>query len=139
MNYIKSENCEAWAKPEKPKMRLRFDTKPIFTLFSRAVPIISATRQSLTSLSSAWSSSCYLGSKNTGPYTERATIQFFYGTSSSPIYTKNIDTNDWKPYSFTVQSPSTSETIYAEIKFIADPGGYAYISTTDFGTPGGIS
>ena len=59
MTVLKSENCGAWAseaKPKKPKMRLRFVTKPIFTLFSVAVLIVSAAL--IAGTSRAQSSQC---------------------------------------------------------------------------------
>lgn len=68
----------------------------------------------------------------------KATVEFFYGSSSTYDYI-DITSSNWQFYTLNVQSPNTPLLLYAKITFKANPGGYAYISTTDFGIPGGIS
>jgi len=146
MTGLKSENCGAWAseaKPEKPKMKLRFGSKLIFTLFSGAVLIGSvaliggtppAAAQCNNSISLPSLKSVVHGfyAKGSGSGT-RAVVTYYTSIGTSIQHTYDIADKSWQsnPLTYTTTAPQYVQ--YAEIKFQTDPGQYLYVSSTSFG------
>lgn len=153
MTVQKSGNCGAGAsgaKPEKPKMSLRFYSKAIFTLFSVAVLSFTAAliggphaaAQCNQPISTPSSKSVVYGfyAKGSGSGT-RATIQWLANGVPLPDpqqpSPKDIDKTYWYQYTYSATIPSAGimagRTLGARITYIADAGSYSYISTTNFG------